>query len=273
LSNGCSNSDIEAQQSAASLQEHIEQQVEGSSDLAARMEQLQLPPDAIQPGELISTPRSVSSDEQAPVTGDTTPTRAPSPPPIAPTDESIPDADPSVKATFEAVLLTTRVYDRVKDREIDAMSTISTTRSCAWSILSGLSLAQVSVIAVIKLPLHDSELRRFWALARPSSISTTTKLAEQYSPLDLTEDKEALYENEDSILNLAGAKSGPRNLTQDRLRNNRIVLSNRAGFSKILGRLNKELADLEREPLLNITVGPTEDNLVFNVFLLNLLCN
>src|SRR5271156_5750059 len=83
LSNACSDSDIEAAQSAASLQEHIEQQVEGSSDLAARLEQLQLPTDADQVGELISMLPS----------GDTTPTRAPSLSPIAPTDESVPEAD------------------------------------------------------------------------------------------------------------------------------------------------------------------------------------
>ena len=242
MSNGCSNSEIEAQQSAASLQEHIEQQVEGSSDLAARLEQLQLPPDAIQPGELISTPPSVPSDEPTPAAGETTPTRAPSPPPIALTDESIPDADPSIETTFEVVLLTTRVYDRVKDREIDAMSTVSTNRSRAWSILSGLSLAQVSVIAVIKLPLYDSELRRFRALACPSSMSTTTKSAE---------DEEAL---------------GP-----DRLRDLDITPSNGAGFGGALKRINKELVGLRREPLSIITVESYGYDLVFNVFLPSLL--
>lgn len=186
----------------------------------------------------------MSSDEQTPAAGDTTPTRAPSPPSIAPTDESIPDADPSIETTFEVVLLTTRVYDRVKDREIDAMSTVSTNRSRAWSILSGLSLAQVSVIAVIKLPLYDSELRRFRALACPSSMSTTTKSAE---------DEEALW--------------------QDWLRDLDIIPSNGGGSNGALKRIKKELVDLEREPLSNIAAGPFGDDLVFNVFLPNLLCN
>jgi hypothetical protein len=78
---------------------------------------------------------------------------------------------PQFKATFEVVLSTTRVYDRVKGREIDAMSIFSTNRSHAWSLLSGLSLAQASAISVIKLPLYDPGLRRFWAFASPMSTT------------------------------------------------------------------------------------------------------
>jgi hypothetical protein len=245
--------------------------VEGSSDLAARLEQLQLQPDANQPDELISTPPSVSSDEQALAAGDTTPTRAPSPPPIAPTDESIPEADPSVQATFEVVLSTTRVYDRVKD--IDAMSTVSTNRSHAWSILSGLSLAQVSAIAIIKLPLYDPELRRFWTLASP--MSTTATLAERYS-----------YETEDSILDPAGARSRPRRAEQDEawLRYYGVVPSDGSSWripsagsgwrSGALKWIRKDLADLERDPPLSVVAGPiADDDLVFTMFLPNLPCN
>lgn len=81
---------------------------------------------------------------------------------------AIPDADPSVQEIFERVLAATRVYNRVEDKEVDAVTTVSTTRSRAWSILSGLSLAEISVIAVIKLPLYEPELIRFRRLASPS---------------------------------------------------------------------------------------------------------
>ncbi len=189
-SNAYSDSNVDAQHSAASLQDNIEQQVESSSDWVARLEQLQISPNANQPNEvikLVSMPPHGSSFEQTPLAGDTPPTRAPSPPSIAQTDESIPDADPSVQATFEVVLSTTRVYDRVKDREIDAMSRVSTNRSRAWSVLSGLSLAEVSAVAVIKLPLHVPELQRFWNLASPSAMSTDTSPASHYDWLDGTE--------------------------------------------------------------------------------------
>lgn len=37
-----------------------------------------------------------------------------------------------------------------------------------------MSLTQISVIAVIKLPLHDSKIKRFWSLASPPDTGTTT---------------------------------------------------------------------------------------------------
>jgi len=186
----------------------------------------------------------MSLDEQALAARDTTPTRAPSPPPIAPTDGSTPDSDPSFQATFEIVLSTTRVYDQVKDREIDAMSTVSTNRSRAWSVLSGLSLAQVSAISVINLPLYDPELRRFRTLA--SSMSTAATSAERHSLLDLTGNEESPHETEDSILDPAGPSSRPRRVEQNEalLRYYGVIPSNRSGWGGALKRINKELTDL-----------------------------
>ncbi|KAL2014051.1 hypothetical protein VTN00DRAFT_1576 [Thermoascus crustaceus] len=67
-----------------------------------------------------------------------------------------------------------RVYSRVEDRANDATSVVSMSRSRAWSVLSGINLTPTSIIAVIKLPLHDSELKRFWSLASPPDTGTTT---------------------------------------------------------------------------------------------------
>ncbi|KAE9364170.1 hypothetical protein N431DRAFT_420992, partial [Stipitochalara longipes BDJ] len=72
---------------------------------------------------------------------------------------------PTQEKSFNLVLASTRVYSRVENGEVDAMSSIMTTRSRAWSILSGLRLAEISIISVIKLPLDYSELVSFRRLA------------------------------------------------------------------------------------------------------------
>lgn len=76
-------------------------------------------------------------------------------------------SDFSAEESFNAVLAPTRVYNRVQNREIDMITPVSTTRSRAWSILSGLSLSQISTIAVIKLPIHAPELTQFKQLVSP----------------------------------------------------------------------------------------------------------
>jgi hypothetical protein len=56
------------------------------------------------------------------------------------------------------------------------VTSVSTARSRAWSILSGLSLSQISIVAVIKLPLHTPELVQFRQLASSSSSSSSSSL-------------------------------------------------------------------------------------------------
>ncbi len=135
----------------------MDQQLDQDRDLVSRLEQLELPPGSIDLDDL------GGSDE---ITGSN------------PRDyhHSSPDGgnascqpDPA-HPTFNEVLSASRVYNRVQSREIDAVSTILTARSRAWSILSGISLAQVSVIAVVKLPLYEPELKRFWSLASSGEI-------------------------------------------------------------------------------------------------------
>lgn len=150
---------MEAEESSVSLRECIAQEVEVSFDLTDRLQRLELPPDGIGLEELPSTLRAETLRESDWLDGDHTATRTPG---LSDLDEmDLP------RASFDITLSATRVYDRVKRRDVDAMSSVLTNRSHAWSLLSGLSLSRLSIIAVINLPLHDSELRSFWKLAAP----------------------------------------------------------------------------------------------------------
>ena len=80
---------------------------------------------------------------------------------------SVPDVDYSSPPALDEVLAASRAYVRVQNMECDAVSSISTTRSYGWSILSGISSSQVTGIGVICLPLHEVEVKRFLDLAFP----------------------------------------------------------------------------------------------------------
>ncbi|KAL8713130.1 MAG: hypothetical protein Q9220_002651 [cf. Caloplaca sp. 1 TL-2023] len=69
-----------------------------------------------------------------------------------------PEPNLGLDVELSVILATSRVYRRVQTRDVDAMTTVSTSRSHPWSILSGVSLAQISIVAVISLPLHEHEL-------------------------------------------------------------------------------------------------------------------
>jgi hypothetical protein len=91
--------------------------------------------------------------------------------------EHLPKASTIPQLSFNLVLASTRVYSRVNDGDIDAASSISSTGSRGWSILSGASLTDISIISMIKLPLHEPELARFRRLA-PPPLTGLPKLAE-----------------------------------------------------------------------------------------------
>ncbi len=125
-----------------------------------------MPPDAIELQTLDET-RDKGQETTSSDAGKVTPIRATTPQPQEIPELDVPEAEPGVQACYDAVLATTRVYDRVKDRNVDALTSVSTTRSHPWSVLSGISMAELSVIAVISLPLYEPELRRFRHLVSP----------------------------------------------------------------------------------------------------------
>ena len=83
---------------------------------------------------------------------------------VAPRSRSITAAG-MLPRRFELILSTTRVYSRVRHRGIDDATSITSTRTRGWSVLTGVSLARISVTSVINLPLSDAEVMRFMHLA------------------------------------------------------------------------------------------------------------
>ena len=180
----CSESTLDAREAAASLREHVDRQLQKEPDLASRLAQLSLPENdnplleerpslemfsAASIAALLHNDENTNRGDSSSMRRTTTGTR------------------PSLETTraFDKVLSSTRVYARVdQSRDLDGVSTILTTRSHAWSILSGISMAQISVMAVISLPLSNSELRRFRSLSSIlPSINTELLTAVAISPV------------------------------------------------------------------------------------------
>lgn len=169
-SNKCySETFLQAQDAARNLSHNVENVLTTHPDLAVRLEEVQIPL------EVNSTELGASTELGS--QGTVTPAklltpRAGSPGRPDTADCDVPDATPDVQDVYERVLAATRVYHRVRDREVDAMSSISTSRTRPWSVLSGLCMTEISAVAVISLPLHELELRRFRELLSSESTET-----------------------------------------------------------------------------------------------------
>lgn len=151
----CSDTYAEATQNAAQLQEPIlEQQVDDDSDLSARLEKLRLSTNDNE-GDTLAVDSTITS-------GAALTTQ-----PTSQVKKSVLDADLSTEEPFEATLAVTTVYGRSQPQETDVTSMISTNRSRAWSVLSGLSLSQLSANDLAKLPLNDTEIRSRLSLVSP----------------------------------------------------------------------------------------------------------
>ncbi|KAL8670144.1 MAG: hypothetical protein Q9168_005309 [Polycauliona sp. 1 TL-2023] len=160
-------SDLDARETAHSLHQLIDEEVEADADIARRLSGIEMPPNIIEPGipdEINDETHSMAVSDPGNV--DTAGDLAPLAQKVSCSD--VPEPDPRLQATFEIVLATSRVYHRVRDRDVDDRSSIATDRSHAWSVLSATSLAELSIVAVVSLPLDEQELRR---LRRVGSVS------------------------------------------------------------------------------------------------------
>lgn len=93
---------------------------------------------------------------------------------------------------FQIDLETSRVYQRTEIYKSDVSFTSSAVRTHAWSVFSGLSLSEVSVISAIALPLYLDEISNMeWyilsQLAR-TNLQVTSQVTTGSTPFDLTAD-------------------------------------------------------------------------------------
>jgi len=245
----------------------VEQQVEADTDLTARLGRIQLPPDIID----FQTFDQTRDEGQGMITSNNeamTPVRTGSPLPHEIPELDVPEVEPAMQPTLDVVLAATRVYSRVNDRDVDAMTSVSTTRSRAWSVLSGLSMAEISVIAVISLPLYEPELRRFRQLVWPHHPSES---GIRFDDIFEIEDFDALEVEDSATSDLnppftsrSGLKPPARfqHDTKEFRRTYGLVWNSgglpRGGVKKIL----KDLGDMSRNPPPLCSAGPIGDDMV-----------
>lgn len=250
-----SNSDLRAREIADTLQHHIEHEVDADGDLAARLERVQLPPGAV---ELATLETSLDERQEMAIeeAGDVSASRFTTPQPQELPASDVPEPDAGTLATYDAILAKSRIYDRVKDREMDAMSTATTSRSHAWSVLSGVSMAQISVVAIISLPLHEVELQRFRQLLLPASErepATFDDLIHPLVPGSRTRSTQVPDEPLDAD-----------SLIEEEFKRHYGLYWNSGGAppASATSCLEKQLSRLERNPSPWYSAGPAGDNMV-----------
>jgi hypothetical protein len=223
--------------------------VELNSDLLKRLGGLQLPADTIEynlANRNDDHPLEDSSSRSPTLIPGTTAIRRTSNVNGVGNLESLQE-DTFVESSFNVVLATIRVYNRVEGREIDAMTSVSTTRSHAWSALSNLSLSALSIIAVIKLPLHESDLLRFKCLVLYQTPTALRSTSTAHDSIDRRDDEGLLIPDKD-FLKYYGVNYDP------------VYYS---GGGANLPTMRRELSDMINDPPpYGIAAGPIDDGMV-----------
>lgn len=153
----CSGSYLEAKQSQDALQKVVEQIFESDPDLSKRRRNLEESCEA--QSTLTRCFRNGSSTGLAEEDVANNPAFTPDGLDLGETSfDGFDFQFTTIQLPFEDDLKTSRVYSRTQVYESDVSFTSSAARTHAWSIFSGLSLAEVSVISAIALPLYSHEI-------------------------------------------------------------------------------------------------------------------
>jgi hypothetical protein len=165
-----SESDQEALKTQRLLGTMMEQVLQQNEDIRRRLSQLEARSDGFAPSMRFLEDDSITIRQPRRSVDET---RS-----IIPTTNTVnSDANVGLYTTmtfqreFEIVLKTSRVYRRVELNECDMSMASSAVRTHAWSLLSGISLAEISNISVIGLPLSFQEFTRLLSLSSGVDIS------------------------------------------------------------------------------------------------------
>jgi hypothetical protein len=151
--NKYSESDLEAEKSQKTLQSMVEQLLESHEDLSRRLRSIE----EICESKSILTKCFRNGTSQ----GDDIESAT-----IVPDDGVLHHYNTAffgfgrttIRFTFENELESSRVYQRTKAYEQDVSFTSSAIRTHAWSIFTGMSLAEISIVSAIAMPLFPHEI-------------------------------------------------------------------------------------------------------------------
>jgi hypothetical protein len=148
-----SESDLEAEQSRETLQDLVEQLLESNHEISRRLRSIE---DSCDSQSTLTRPLTNDSTEISETDNSTVALDT-----LDSNEISLKSFDfqfDTVGLSFENDLKLSRVYSRTQLYESDVSFTTSVVRTHAWSIYSGLSLAEASVISAIALPLYSHDI-------------------------------------------------------------------------------------------------------------------
>ena len=147
---GNSSNQIEAKQSLNRLNSLVEQLILAHQDIFGRISDIELRQGV--EGQISPSPDSIDAASTTPTTN------WPLVESSAEDQSKATSFDLQLETAIQETLASSRVYRRAC-QEVDQISLISgATRATPWSLLSGISLADISAISIVALPIFSSTI-------------------------------------------------------------------------------------------------------------------
>ena len=102
------------------------------------------------------------------------------------TDQSSSELSP-FHFEFDSILQASRVYMRTHSSECDVSFKSSVARSRAWSLLSDITLEQISILSVIALPIYPSDIsnRDWYEFGDLQEVNHSSTRQEEHNATDM----------------------------------------------------------------------------------------